>query len=630
MYNHQQIEKKWQNHWEKNKTFKTTNDKMKKFYVLDMFPYPSGAGLHVGHIEGYTATDIIARYKRLNGFDVLHPIGWDAFGLPAEQYAIQTGNNPITFTQKNINNFRKQLKSIGFSYDYEKEVDTTDPNYYRWTQWIFAQMYKKGLAEIREIEVNWCEGLGTVLANEEIIEDKNGNKVSERGEFLVTKKPMKQWVLKITNYADKLLEGLENLNWPNSLKSLQRNWIGKEIKNGKTTYHLKDWVFARQRYWGEPFPVVFDEENNIYIIEELVELPAMSNIKPSGDGRSPLANNKEWMNIQINGKKYKRDSNTMPQWAGSSWYYLAYILKNEDGSYLDLNSKEAYDRFNKWLPVDLYIGGQEHAVLHLLYARFWHKVLYDLKIVPTNEPFFKLVNQGMILGPDNQKMSKSKGNVINPNQIVEKYGADTLRVYEMFMGPLVETKPWNENSLEGTKKWLDRVWRIFDKYITKEYSINELLKEDYMESMLHNTIKNVTNNIEETKFNLAISNLMVYINELYKYKSIKNKKYLTQFLIMLSPFAPHISEELLSLLNEKEINKCKWPTYNEEKIKKQSIIISIQINGKLRGTLEIEENWDQTKIEIESKKIHNVFNHLKDKTIKKVIYIKDKNINFVV
>lgn len=630
MYNHQEIEKKWQNHWEENKIFKTTENKDKKFYVLDMFPYPSGAGLHVGHIEGYTATDIIARYKRLNGFDVLHPIGWDAFGLPAEQYAIQTGNNPISFTKENINNFRKQLKSIGFSYDYEKEVDTTDPNYYRWTQWIFAQMYKKGLAEIREIEVNWCEGLGTVLANEEVIEDSKGNKVSERGEFPVIKKPMKQWVLKITNYADKLLEGLEDLNWPNSLKTLQKNWIGKEVKGNEITYHLKDWVFARQRYWGEPFPILFDEENNVYLVDDLVELPIMTNIKPSGDGQSPLANNKEWMNVEINGKKYRRDSNTMPQWAGSSWYYLAYILKNNDGTYLDLNSKEAYVRFKKWLPVDLYIGGQEHAVLHLLYARFWHKVLYDIKVVPTSEPFYKLVNQGMILGPDNQKMSKSKGNVINPNQIVEKYGADTLRIYEMFMGPLTETKPWNEKSLQGSRKWLERVWRIFDKYIQKEFVIDKTINYDHMESILHQTIKNVTLNIEELKFNLAISNLMVYINELYKYNKIKSINYLKSFLIMLSPFAPHISEELLSKLNEKEINKSSWPNCDETKIIKTSIIISIQVNGKLRGTLEIDENWDQETIELEAKKNNNVNVHLSGKIIKKVIYIKNKNINFVV
>lgn len=630
MFNHKEIEKKWQKFWLENKTFKTTNNKSKKFYVLDMFPYPSGAGLHVGHPEGYTATDIIARYKRFNGYDVLHPIGWDAFGLPAEQYALQTGNDPAEFTQKNINTFRQQLQSLGFSYDYDKEVDTTDPKYYRWTQWIFSQMYKQGLAEIKEINVNWCEGLGTVLANEEVLEDENGNKVSERGGFPVIKKPMKQWVLKITNYADKLLEGLDNVDWPNSLIALQKNWIGKETKNGKTTYHLKDWVFARQRYWGEPFPILFDEENNVFVVDTLVELPKMKNIKPSGTGESPLANNKEWINVEINGKKYRRDSNTMPQWAGSSWYYLAYILKNDDGSYLDLNSKEAYKRFEKWLPVDLYIGGQEHAVLHLLYARFWHKVLYDLKIVSTSEPFHKLVNQGMILGTDNQKMSKSRGNVINPNEIVDEYGADTLRVYEMFMGPLIDSKPWNTKTLEGTRKWLERVWRLFERFFNKELIIDENVDDKETESIYHQTIKGVTNDIEDLKFNIAISKMMVYINHLYKVDRISSKKFLKDFLILLSPFAPHISEELMELLKEKQMSEQIWPKWDENKIIASSIVLSIQVNGKLRATLEIQEDWDENIIKEKALKIQNVEKFINGQPIKKVIYIKNKNINFVV
>ncbi len=630
MFNHKKIEKKWQKFWLENKTFKTTNNKSKKFYVLDMFPYPSGAGLHVGHPEGYTATDIIARYKRFNGYDVLHPIGWDAFGLPAEQYALQTGNDPAEFTQKNINTFRQQLQSLGFSYDYDKEVDTTDPKYYRWTQWIFSQMYKQGLAEIKEIDVNWCEGLGTVLANEEVLEDENGNKVSERGGFPVIKKPMKQWVLKITNYADKLLEGLNNVDWPNSLIALQKNWIGKEIKNGKTTYHLKDWVFARQRYWGEPFPILFDEENNVFVVDTLVELPKMKNIKPSGTGESPLANNKEWINVEIDGKKYRRDSNTMPQWAGSSWYYLAYILKNDDGSYLDLNSKEAYKRFEKWLPVDLYIGGQEHAVLHLLYARFWHKVLYDLKMVPTSEPFHKLVNQGMILGTDNQKMSKSRGNVINPNEIVDEYGADTLRVYEMFMGPLIDSKPWNTKTLEGTRKWLERVWRLFERFFNKELIIDENVDDKETESIYHQTIKGVTNDIEDLKFNIAISKMMVYISHLYKVDRISSKKFLKDFLILLSPFAPHITEELMEMLKEKQMSEQMWPKWDENKIIASSIVLSIQVNGKLRATLEIQEDWDENMIKEKALKIQNVEKFINGQPIKKVIYIKNKNINFVV
>ncbi|MGL4252072.1 MAG: class I tRNA ligase family protein [Metamycoplasmataceae bacterium] len=630
MYDHLKIEKKWQKIWEKNKTFKTTFNKKKKYYVLDMFPYPSGAGLHVGHPEGYTATDIIARYKRLNGFDVLHPIGWDAFGLPAEQYAIQTGNNPSTFTNKNINRFREQLKSLGFSYDYDKEVNTTDPKYYKWTQWIFAQIYKNGLAEIRDIDVNWCEKLGTVLANEEVLIDENGNSVSERGSFPVIKRSMKQWVLKITNYADKLLEGLDDLDWPDSLKSLQRNWIGKETKNGKTTYHLRDWIFARQRYWGEPFPIAFDENNNILLIEELVELPEMKDIKVSGTGEGPLANNKDWLFFEKDGKRYRRDSNTMPQWAGSSWYYLAYILKNDDDTYLDLNSQEAYKRFEKWLPVDLYIGGQEHAVLHLLYARFWHKVLYDLKIVPTSEPFLKLINQGMILGSDNQKMSKSKGNVVDPTLIINSHGADSLRIYEMFMGPLTDTKTWNDNSLDGTRKWLDRVWRIIKKYIDGEFKINSNNEDQNLESNHNILIKEVTKNIQEHKFNIAISNMMVYINYLYKIETISNKKYLVDFLIMYSTFAPHMAEELLEQLNEKQLSFQTWPEYDNEKILVTDLNIVVQVNGKLRGNIKINEYIDENQLIEKAKKENNVAKFLLNKTIIKTIVVKNKIINFVI
>lgn len=630
MYNHKNIEKKWQEYWFKNKIFKTTENKNKKFYVLDMFPYPSGSGLHVGHPEGYTATDIIARYKRFKGFDVLHPIGWDAFGLPAEQYAIQTGNNPVNFTNKNIDIFRKQLQSLGFSYDYDKEINTTDPKYYRWTQWIFAQMYKNNLAEIKEIEVNWCEQLGTVLANEEVLTDEKGNKVSERGNFPVIKKPMKQWVLKITNYADKLLDGLKEVNWPESLISLQKNWIGKKVNNGKVTYHLKDWVFARQRYWGEPFPIMFDEDNNIYLIENLVELPIINDIKPSGDGQSPLANNKDWVNLEINGKKFRRDTNTMPQWAGSSWYYLAYILKNDDGTYIDLDSSKAYEKFKKWLPVDLYIGGQEHAVLHLLYARFWHKVLYDLKIVPTSEPFLKLVNQGMILGKDNQKMSKSKGNIVNPNDIIDQFGADTLRLYEMFMGPLVETKPWNDKNLLATRKWLERIWRLFEKFINSEIKLNKEVQNKELDSIYHITIKDVTQCIEDLKFNIAISKMMVYINFLYKLSEVNDIKYFTNFLIILSPFAPHIAEELMEKMQQKTLENYKWPIWNEKEIIITNVTMSIQVNGKLRATMELELNYDDNDAISMAKKITNVDKYISGKNIIKVIHVKNKIINFVV
>ncbi len=623
MYKHNDIEKKWQNYWFKNEIFKTTNNNKKKYYVLDMFPYPSGSGLHVGHPEGYTATDIIARYKRLNNYDVLHPIGWDAFGLPAEQYAIKTGNNPNEFTQKNIKNFKKQLKSLGFSYDYKKEINTTEPEYYKITQWIFNQMYKIGLAEIRNIDVNWCKKLGTVLANEELEKNENGKMVSKRGGYLVVKKKMKQWVLKITKYAKRLYDEIEGLDWPESLVLLQKNWI----KNKDQSIHLKDWVFSRQRYWGEPFPIAFDEKNKIILIEELpLILPKMNEIKPSGNGESPLANNKKWLYFKKNGKKYRRETNTMPQWAGSSWYYLAYILKNDDGTYLDIDSKEAYKRFQKWLPIDLYIGGQEHATLHLIYARFWHKVLYDLKIVPTKEPFQKIVNQGMILGNDGQKMSKSKGNIVNPDKIIKKYGADTLRIYEMFMGPLEESKTWDENGIIGIRKWLDRVYKMYKNFENKKFKINNNLK---IISEYNKLIKEFSNDIEKLKFNVAISKLMIFVNIIYKEKE-STKEAISKFPLLLSLFAPHISEEILNNLKELEISKNKWPKYDKLKIIDSLNIIAIQINGKLRGTLEINKQDNKDKIILKAKNIPNVQKFLDNKNVIKEIFIENKIINFIV
>ena len=624
MYNHKEIETKWQNHWEKNKTFKTTNKSKDKFYVLDMFPYPSGAGLHVGHPEGYTATDIIARYKRLKGFDVLHPIGWDAFGLPAEQYAIKTGNHPNEFTLKNIDNFRRQLKSLGFSYDYDKEVNTTDPKFYKQTQWIFTKMYEKGLAEIQDVEVNWCEGLGTVLANEEILELEDGSKVSERGEFPVIKKPMRQWVLKITEYAEELFSDLEGLDWPSSLVSLQKNWI----KNEDGSLHLRDWIFSRQRYWGEPFPFAFDEDGKIKVIKELpLLLPEMSEIKPSGTGESPLANNKEWLFFEEDGKKYRRETNTMPQWAGSSWYYLAYILKNDDGTYLDIDSKEAYERFEKWLPVDMYIGGQEHAVLHLLYARFWHKVLFDLKVVPTKEPFQKIINQGMILGTDNQKMSKSKGNVINPDDIVEESGADTLRLYEMFMGPLEDTKPWSEKGVKGIRKWLDRVYRVIEMIESKEIKI---APSKVMDSSYNKMVKEVTEDIESMKLNTAISKMMIFINDVYKNKQLSSIDMFVNFSLVLSLFAPHMAEEMISILVNKEVADFSWPSYDEAKIASGEIIVAVQVNGKLRGKLEIDGSESKEDILKKAKELENVQKFTSEGKIFKEIYIPNKIVNIVV
>lgn len=618
MFNHQEIEKKWQKVWEETKAFQTTDKSDKKFYVLDMFPYPSGAGLHVGHPEGYTATDIIARYKRLNGFDVLHPIGWDAFGLPAEQYALKTGNHPAGFTKENIGRFRKQLKSLGFSFDYAKEVDTTDPAYYKTTQWIFSQIFKKGLAEIREIEVNWCEELGTGLANEEVITLADGSRVSEVGSFPVIKKPMRQWVMKITKYADALFDDLDLIPWPSSLKALQKNWI----RNEDGSLHLQDWVFSRQRYWGEPFPIAFEEKTGeILLIEDLpVILPELKEIKPSGTGESPLANAKEWLHFEKDGKSYRRETNTMPQWAGSCWYYLGYILKQEDGTYLDITSKEAQEAFKKWLPVDLYIGGQEHAVLHLLYARFWHKVLFDLGIVPTNEPFHRIVNQGMILGTDGQKMSKSKGNVINPDDIVEEFGGDTLRMYEMFMGPLEETKPWSEEGVKGIRKFLDRILRAFTEVVS--------IGTSSVDSEYNELVKGLSKDIEELKFNTGISKMMVFINALYKSPSI-SKEQVEGFAVMLSTFAPHIAEEVLEKFGFDQVKDQKWPSFDESKIKSKAIEIAVQVNGKLRGSFNIEGTESKEEIIAKAKALENVAKFLEGSIVKE-IYIPNKIVNIVV
>ncbi len=795
MYNHNLIEKNIAKFWEENDTYHfDPNAKGEKCYVLDMFPYPSGQGLHVGHPKGYTATDIYSRYKRFNGFNVLHPIGWDAFGLPAEQYALQTGNHPAQFTKKNIDIFKTQLKSLGFSFDYKKEVNTTDPNYYQWTQWIFSKLFEKGLAEIKDIDVNWCEGLGTVLSNEEVIIE-NGKMVSERGSFPVVKKPMRQWVLKITKYADKLLSGLDDLDWPENLKTIQRTWIGKSIgtnikfktnnltlevfttrpdtiygvtflaiapenklviklttkDNAKTVskyletakaktilqrqeakektgvftgsyatnpvnnkkvpifvadyvlndyangivmgvasadkrdyefakvhkleivpviegkekcittdgkhinsdilnglnikqatdkinkylvqkqlgsttinYKLKDWIFSRQRYWGEPFPIVFDQNQKPHLIKQLpVKLPECKNFKPSKDGSSPLANLTQWVKTNDG----IRDTNTMPQWAGSCWYYLAYLMKQDNGSYLDLDSKESFTLFKKWLPVDLYVGGQEHAVLHLLYARFWHRFLYDIGIVPTKEPFQKVINQGMILGTNGEKMSKSRGNVINPNEIVKNLGADTLRLYEAFMGPLTATMPWSDEGLMGCRKWLDRVYNLFN-------SGKQIVDKADSETTIayHSFIKDVTEAINEYKFNIAISKMMVYINACYKAQSLC-KQHLIGFLTVLSCFAPFIAEHLYQELTKKKTSitkDCIWPKFDAKYLVTKTYVLPIQINGKLRDTLEVDTNASQdsiVKLALASDKIKNLIG---SKPIKKTIFVKGKILNFII
>lgn len=801
MYNHTKIEKDISLYWERNKVYHFNEKSNKpKSYILDMFPYPSGSGLHVGHPKGYTATDIYARYKKFNGFNVLHPIGWDAFGLPAEQYAIANNANPVEFTQKNINVFRQQLKSLGFSFDYDKEVDTTDPKYYKWTQWIFTKLFDHGLAEIKDIDVNWCEKLKTVLSNEEVL-IKNGVMVSERGSYVVTKKPMRQWVLKITKYADKLLKGLDELDWPEHLKQIQRSWIGrsegtnitftvnetklnifttrpdtiygvtfiaiapenklvplltndryksdvkKYVDNSKkktilqrqeskektgvftgcfaknpinndsvpifvcdyvlndyangmvmgvpsadkrdyefaitknikiipviegkekcittdgkhinsplvnnlnikqackvindwlitnkcggpaTYYKLKDWVFSRQRYWGEPFPIVFDKNHKPHIITKLpVELPYVKNIIPTDNGLSPLANLKKWMVVSINGEEYCRDSNTMPQWAGSCWYYLAYLLKQTDGSYIDLDSDKAYKLFKKWLPVDLYVGGQEHAVLHLLYARFWHRFLYDIGVVPTKEPFQKIVNQGMILGPNGEKMSKSRGNVINPNDIVNDYGADTLRLYEVFMGPVTATLPWSETGLIGCRKWLDRVYSFLTnkniQWVEPSHADKTLIVA------YHSFIKDVTSAIDSFRFNVAISKMMIYTNVCQKHKQLV-KLHITNFLIVLSCFAPFIAEYLYQVLfkPKQSIVCCNWPKYDDKYLVSKTITLPIQINGKLRDTIKIDTSFSQKQVlnsALSSQKISQI---LQNKKPKKVIYIKNKILNIII
>lgn len=803
-YDHIYIENKWQKYWEDNHTFTTGKDRKKpKFYCLDMFPYPSGAGLHVGHPEGYTATDIISRFKRMQGYNVLHPMGFDSFGLPAEQYAFSTGKSPVDFTYKNIAVFKKQLSILGFSYDWSKQVITSDPNYYKWTQWIFTQLYNKGLAEIKDIEVNWCEELGTVLANEEVLND-NGKMVSERGNYPVIKKPMKQWILKITEYAERLLEDLDNLDWPDSIKDMQKNWIGKSIgaevtfkiadsnesfvvfttrsdtlygatycvlspehklikklvseeykkdveeyinfaksksdldrtdlnkdktgvftglyainpvnnkripiwiadyvlpsygtgaimavpahddrdyefakkfnleivpvldgdiseeaftgdalhinsgfidglnkedainkmndfleknKIGKreTNYKLRDWIFSRQRYWGEPFPVVFWEDGTMSVLEEdelPLELPLMENMTLSKTGEGPLVNAKDWLTvIRKDGVKGRRETNTMPQWAGSCWYYIAYIIK-ENEKYLPLSSKVTQELINYWLPVDLYIGGTEHAVLHLLYARFWHKVLYDLDIVSSKEPFQKLFNQGMILGEDNEKMSKSRGNVINPDDIVKEYGADAFRLYEMFMGPLEAVKPWSTKNIDGPKRFLERVYRLYQELVT-------IVPENKnLERIYHQTVAKVTNDFENLRFNTAISQMMIFINECYKDQNIP-REYLEGFLKLLNPICPHITEELYTtVLGCKEsIAYAKWPTYDEEKTKNDEITIVFQVNGKIRDKVNVVSDISKDEIEKIALENEKVNNFIGGKPIIKIIYVPGKLVNIVI
>lgn len=795
-FDHKKIEKKWQQYWEEKQTFYTdTRDFSKpKFYALDMFPYPSGVGLHAGHPEGYTATDIVCRMKRMQGYNVLHPMGFDSFGLPAEQYAIQTGNHPAGFTERNIETFTKQLKMLGFSYDWTKQVSTCDPSFYKWTQWIFKQLFEEGLAKCVEMPVNWCEELGTVLANDEIIDGK-----SERGGYPVVRRNMRQWVIDIAKYADRLLEGLDEIDWPESTKEMQRNWIGKSVgahvnfkvdghdgfftvfttrcdtlfgatycvlapehalidqitsseqkeaveeykkncackselertqlnkeKTGVFTgayainpvnqkkipiwisdyvlasygtgaimavpahdsrdyefakkfgleiiqvleggdiataaheedgihmnsefldglnkedaiekmlawleehkcgqrhvnYRLREWIFARQRYWGEPIPVVHMEDGNLVALsdDELpLILPELEDYSPGKNCSSPLDKASDWINVEINGQKGKRETSTMPGSAGSSWYFLRYIDPNNDSTFAD------YELMKHWMPVDLYIGGPEHAVGHLLYSRMWNNFLYDKGLVPVKEPFKKLVHQGYILGANGIKMGKRFPEfVVNPNDVVEKYGADTLRLYEMFMGPLEASKPWSEQGVEGSRKWLDRVYRLI-------VESGKLCDENdgSLDKCYHATVKKVTNDIEGLNLNTAISQMMIFINEAYKTNTLY-RDYAEGFVKMLSCFAPHICEEMWQAMgHDTTITYEAWPAYDESMLVEETREIAVQVNGKLRGVISVSVDADETSIQEAAFALKNVQAQIEGKQIKKVIVIKNKIVNIV-
>ena len=807
-YNYAEIEKKWQEYWDKNKTFKTDvwDFSKPKYYALDMFPYPSGQGLHVGHPEGYTATDIMSRMRRMQGYNVLHPMGWDAFGLPAEQYAIKTGNHPAGFTERNIATFKRQLKMLGFSFDWDREISTCDPSFYKWTQWIFKQLYNDGLAKLVEMPVNWCDGLGCVLSNDEVINGK-----SERGGYPVVRKNMKQWVMDIPKYAEILLNGLDEIDWPESTKEIQRNWIGKsvgaEVKfkvantdkeftvfttradtlfgatycvlspehelvdeittseckkaieeykamasaksdlertelnkektgcftgayainpvNGKeipiwisdyvlssygtgaimavpahderdyafatkfgidiipvleggdiskeaftgdgihinsdflnglgkqeaidkmiawleekgigtkkVNYKIREWIFARQRYWGEPIPVVFTENNEIHVLadEDLpLVLPELEDYAPSKTGASPLDKATDWVNTTFDGKPARRETSTMPGSAGSSWYFLRYIDPHNENEIADPKL------LKHWMPVDLYVGGPEHAVGHLLYSRFWNNYLYNKGIAPTKEPFAKLRHQGMILGSNGEKMSKSKGNVINPDDMVKEYGADALRVYEMFMGPIDSAKPWDPNGIDGSKKFLDRVWRLFVESgkvqdVNANVSASSSASNAYknLEKVYNYTVKKVTNDYENMYYNTAISQMMIFINSASK-EDVIPKEYAEGFIKLLNPVAPHITEEIWNRFgHDNTITYEAWPTYDETKLVEDTVEIPVQINGKVRATVSISIDASEDEVKNIVHQNSNIQAQIEGKTVVKEIYVKNKIYNIVV
>ena len=808
-----EVEPRWQDYWDQHATFRVTEDPARpKFYCMDMFPYPSGSGLHVGHLEGYTATDIVSRYKRMRGFNVLHPMGWDAFGLPAEQYAVKTGIHPAITTAENIATFRRQMRRMGLSFDWSREINTTDPGYYRWTQWIFLKLFERGLAYVADVPVNWCPALGTVLANEEIVDGK-----SEIGGFDVVRRPMRQWVLKITAYADRLLDDLRLVDWPTSTREMQRNWIGRSIgaevdfplvgakgtlrifttrpdtlfgatymvlapehplvgvltapdrrtvvaayreaaarksdlqrqelgkeKTGVDTgghvinpvngerlpvwiadyvlmgygtgaimavpghdqrdwefarafalpirevvaggditreayvdlergvavnsttpdrrfsidglkaeaaieaitawleregtgrravhYKLRDWLFSRQRYWGEPFPIVWSEGQAIAIPEEQlpVRLPETEQFKPSGTGdkpEGPLARLTDWVNTRApgGGAPALRETNTMPQWAGSCWYYLRY-LDPKNGERLVDPARERY-----WMPVDLYIGGAEHAVLHLLYARFWHKVLFDIGVVSTPEPFMKLVHQGTVLGEDGQKMSKSVGNVVNPDEMIDRFGADAVRLYEMFMGPLEAMKPWSSRGVEGVTRFLDRVWRlVVDEDGSPSRALSDQPPSPEQLRLLHQTLRKVTEDLDDLRFNTAIAQLMVCVNELTP-AAVRARAVIEPFVLILSPFAPHLGEELWRRLGHREsLAYQPWPAWDEALVREEVVTLAIQINGKLRATLELPRGATQPEAQKAALGDPRIQRYVNGAEIRKVIYVPDKLLNLVV
>ena len=795
------VEPKWQRYWDENETFKVEMDASKpKFYCLDMFPYPSGAGLHVGHPEGYTATDIVCRYKRTRGVNVLHPMGWDAFGLPAEQYALQTGTHPAITTARNIETFTRQIKALGFSYDWSREVNTTDPGYYKWTQWIFLKLYEKGLAYIAEVPVNWCPALGTVLANEEVQDGK-----SERGGHPVVRKPMRQWMLRITAYADRLLEDLDTVDWPEGIKAMQRDWIGRSLgaevdfpvvghdvaipvfttrpdtlfgatymvlapehalvsrittpaqraavdayvetaarkserervaevktksgaftgafatnpvngkqipvwisdyvlasygtgaimavpghdqrdwefafafglevvevvsggdigleawaghgtlvnsglldglsvpdakqritawleENGKgkgtIQYKLRDWLFSRQRYWGEPFPLIHAEDGEIVLVDEEqlpLLLPETDSYQPSGNGESPLATLTDWVEVTLpDGRRGRRETNTMPQWAGSCWYYLRFIDPRNDQVAWDA-AKERY-----WMPVDLYVGGAEHAVLHLLYSRFWHKVLFDLGYVSTKEPFQKLFNQGMILGENNEKMSKSRGNVVNPDDVIDSHGADAMRLYEMFMGPLEATKPWNTSGVDGVRRLLDRTWRLVVDEETDEAIVTEEAPTTEALRALHKTVKKVGEDIEGLRFNTAIAAMMELVNVLTK-NGERPRAVVEPLVQLIAPFAPHLGEELWARLGHAGgISYVDWPAYDAALTVDDTVTYAVQVNGKVRAQIELARDAVEADAVAAAKALDNVQRHLEGKTLRRAIFVRGRMVNFVV